>query len=79
MTTVLIILLAYPITNVVLNTIACGMMSYALRMEEDFIASFIFGQTLKSVFYPLWIRPFGSIVRLTVATVVCMVRGRWYL
>lgn len=73
MTTVLIILLAYPVANVVLTIIAGGMMSYMLRMEDDFIASLLFGpKTLKFVFYPIWIRSFGAIARLMFATIFAM-------
>jgi len=80
MMTVLIILLAYPVANVVLNTLALGTMSYILRREEDFIQSFLYGpKTVKYTIYPFWIKAFGTTARLTVATVVCMVRGRWYL
>ncbi len=80
MMTVLIILLAYPVANVVLNTIACGMMCYIHRMEEDFIQATLYGQmSLKYVLHPYWIKAFYWMMRLTTATIVCMVRGRWYL
>jgi len=73
MTTVLIIILAYPVANVVLTIIAGGMMSYMLRMEEDFIASILFGpKTLRFFFYPVWIPAFGAIARLMFATIFAL-------
>lgn len=79
MTTVLIILLAYPIATVVLNILACAMMSYMLRQGEELIASLLFhGISLKMALYPVWIKAFCVIARLTFWTIVCMIRGRWY-
>jgi len=60
MTTVLIILLAYPIATVVLNILACAMMSFMLRrvdLFEELVASLLFhGISLKTALYPLWFR-----------------------
>ena len=59
MTTVLIILLAYPIATVALNILACAMISFMLRRGDFFeklIASLLFhGISLKTALYPLWL------------------------
>ncbi len=78
MTTVLIILLAYSPATVVLNILACAVMSYMLRQEEEFIAVVLFrGISLKLALYPLWLKSAGVIANLTFCTAVSMIRGRW--
>ncbi len=78
MTTVLIILLAYPLATVVLNILACAVMSYMLRQEDELIAAILFrGISLKLALYPLWFKSAGAIANLTFCTAVSMIRGRW--
>lgn len=79
MMTVLIILLAYSLATFVLNTLASGMMAYLWRKEEEFIGALLFGSlSLKFILHPYWIKAFYWMMRLTIATIVCMVRGKWY-
>ena len=79
MTTALIILLAYPVATVVLNTLANAGMAYLLRNEDEFVYSLLFGGLpLKFVFYPYWIKAFFVVVHLTFWTAVSMARGKWF-
>ena len=79
MTTVLIVLLAYPVATVALNTVASAGMACLWRKEGEFVHALLFGGLpLKFVLYPYWITALSAVARLAFWTAVVMARGRWH-
>ena len=79
MTTVLIVLLAYPVATVVLNAVAVAGMAYLWRKEGELVCAILFGGLpLKFVLYPYWIVALSAVARLAFWTAVVMARGMWH-